>query len=259
MRSSLNERVMYDRVGGTIFPGIDVTDFDKLRGLCVSVKPDVVINCAGITKHVTGSDDPLLCIPVNSLAPHQLAHMASIVGAKFIHISTDCVFSGQQGQYGESDTPDAVDLYGKSKALGEVVNSQALTIRTSTIGHEINSKLGLLDWFLSQHEECKGFSRAVFSGLPTVTLARVIRDVIVPRRELCGLYNVAASPINKFELLKLISKVYGKNIVINESPEFVIDRSLTQSKFLRDTGFQAPSWNDLIYEMHDDYRGAYNV
>jgi dTDP-4-dehydrorhamnose reductase len=172
------------------------------------------------------------------------------MGSRLIHISTDCVFSGEKGGYVESDFADAKDVYGKSKALGEIDCPKAITLRTSTIGHELNSAYGLLDWFLSQDEHCRGFRRAIFSGLPTVVLAQIIRDVVIPRKELSGIYHVAAQPINKYDLLKLIATEYGKSISIRPDDSFVLDRSLSAAKFNAATGYIPPEWPELIRLMH---------
>ena len=135
--------------------------------------------------------------------PHRLGqgrhgNLCKLVGARLIHVSTDCVFSGSKGGYAEDDVADAGDVYGKSKALGEVLYPHTITLRTSTIGHELQSQYGLLDWFLSQNIQCKGYTRAIFSGLPTVVFAQLIRDIVIPRPDLFGVYHVAASRIAKF-------------------------------------------------------------
>jgi dTDP-4-dehydrorhamnose reductase len=168
-----------------------------------------------------------------------------------IHVSTDCVFSGKKGNYREDDFCDALDLYGKSKILGEVDYPHAITLRTSTIGPELQSSYGLLNWFLSQGGSCKGYSQAIFSGLPTVVFARIIRDIVIPHVELSGLYHVAASPINKFDLLGLIAKSYQKDIEIIQDDSFKIDRSLNSEKFRRATGYDSPTWPQLIKLMHE--------
>jgi dTDP-4-dehydrorhamnose reductase len=214
------------------------------------VRPDVVVNCAGLTKHKPEAEDPLVSIPINTLMPHRLAGLCKLVGARLIHVSTDCVFSGEKGSYTEDDFADARDVYGKSKALGEVDYQHAITLRTSTIGHELQSTYGLLDWFLSQQGRCKGYTNAIFSGLPTVVFAQVVRDVVIPHAELSGLYHVAAKPINKFDLLKLIAEVYGKSIDIVPDEKLVIDRSLDATRFRLATGYTAPEWPELINTMH---------
>lgn len=232
-----------------LIDGVDVEQQDGLVKILNLIRPDVVVNCAGLTKHKPEAEDLLVSIPINTLIPHRLAGLCKLVGARLIHISTDCVFSGDKGGYVEDDFADALDVYGKSKALGEVNYPNAITLRTSTIGHELQSAYGLLDWFLSQEGRCKGFAQAIFSGLPTVVFAQVIRDVVIPHTELSGLYHVAAKPINKFDLLKLIAEVYGKNIEIVRDDQLVIDRSLDSSKFKLATSYVAPEWPELIKAM----------
>jgi dTDP-4-dehydrorhamnose reductase len=177
--------------------------------------------------------------------------MCSLVGARMIHVSTDCVFSGRQGHYRESDQPDATDLYGRSKLLGEVDYPHAVTLRTSIIGHEFGRATALVDWFLTQTtQSVKGFKKAVFSGVPTVELARVMKDFVLPRPDLRGLYHVAAQPIAKFDLLTLVAHQYGKEIEIVPDESLVIDRSLNAARFHEATGYVAPEWPALIEAMH---------
>lgn len=229
---------------------LDVHDFPSVIRALDDIKPDVVINCIGATKHKKEGNNPIDAIDLNALLPHKLAQICELVNSRFIHISTDCVFSGNSGLYKESSATDAEDVYGKSKALGEVTYGNALTLRTSTIGHELQTKYGLLDWFLSQENTCKGFSKAVFSGLPTVIFAQIIRDIVLPHSELQGLYHVAASQINKYELLQIIAKVYNKKIKIELDDSFIINRSLDASKFHHATGYNPPSWQSLIEAMY---------
>lgn len=234
-----------------IFEGVDLSNSDHLTALFQKAKPDVVINCAGLTKHLPGGNEPIPALTMNALLPHRLAEICAIGGARLIHVSTDCVFSGDKGSYVEEDFADARDIYGKSKVLGEVGYAHAITLRTSTIGHEIRTKFGLLEWFLSQTGSCKGYKGAVFSGLPTVVFAEVIRDIVIPRVDLHGLYHVGASPINKYDLLQLIAKVYCKQITIETDEKLVIDRSLNSDRFRVATGYKAPNWEDLIQTMHE--------
>jgi dTDP-4-dehydrorhamnose reductase len=222
------------------------------------VNPEVVINCVGLTKHRQEADYPEIVMPINVTMPHQFASACNHRGIRFIHISSDCVFSGSKGMYLESDLPDASDLYGKSKALGEVVSGNALTLRTSTIGHELHSTYGLLEWFLSQNKECLGFSNAIFSGLPSVVFAEVIKDFVLPNANLVGLYQVAAEPINKYELLKLIANIYGKKIEIKQDREFTINRSLNYEKFKAATGYTPAAWPELIETMYKNYKADTN-
>ena len=237
-------------IGERLIAGVDVEYQDSLVKVLDQIRPNVVVNCAGLTKHKPEAEDPLVSIPINTLMPHRLAGLCKLVDARMIQISTDCVFSGEKGGYGEDDFADARDVYGKSKALGEVHYPHTITLRTSTIGHELQSKYGLLDWFLSQEGCCKGYTRAVFSGLPTAIFAQVVRDVVIPRKALSGLYHVAAQPIAKFDLLKLIAEVYGKSIDIVPDDKLVIDRSLDSKRFQSETGYVAPEWPELIKVMH---------
>lgn len=250
VRDASVKRFFSPAIGERLVAGIDVEHPDSLAKVLDKVRPNVVVNCAGLTKHKPEAEDPLISVPINTLMPHRLAALCKLVGARLIHVSTDCVFSGGKGCYSEDDYADALDVYGKSKALGEVDYTHAITLRTSTIGHELQSRYGLLDWFLSQEGRCKGYTRAVFSGLPTVVFAQVMRDVVIPRPDMSGLYHVAAKPINKFDLLRLIADVYGKMIDIVPDDKLVIDRSLDAKRFEAATGYIAPEWPELIKLMH---------
>lgn len=230
--------------------GVDVENHDNLTRLFATAKPQVVINCIGLVKQLADANDPLAAIPLNALLPHRLAQLCDVAGARLIHISTDCVFTGKTGMYRESDPSDARDLYGMSKYLGEVDYPNAITLRTSIIGHELSSAHSLVEWFLAQQGGVKGYSKAVFSGLPTVELARIIHDYVIPSPQLHGLYHVSADPINKLELLRLVAEVYGKNIDIAPDDQLVIDRSLNSSIFREKTGYKPPHWKELVTQMH---------
>lgn len=236
--------------------GIDVTDIRGIDNFLGKIEPNIVINCAGLTKHRSEGGDPSQAIAVNALFPHQLNSFCKTHNARLIHISSDCVFLGSRGCYVESDIPDADDLYGRTKALGEISGSNAITIRTSTIGHELNSNYGLLNWFLNQNNECQGFKKAYFSGLPTVELARVIAEYVIPAPHLNGLYHLAGDSISKFDLLKLIATQYGKRIQVIPEGQFSIDRSLNGEKFQDATGYKAPDWPTLIKMMHQSHQGS---
>ena len=249
VRAEKMKRFFQASIASNLMVNTDLTNYDDLVNMLHHTRPDVIVNCIGLTKQKFGAEDPLKAIPINTLLPHQLAKICASIGSRLIHISTDCVFSGEKGCYIESDFSDASDVYGKSKALGEIDCPNAITLRTSIIGHELNTTSSLLEWFLSQDEHCKGFRRAIFSGLPTIVLAQIIRDVIIPQEELSGIYHVAARPINKYELLKLIAKEYGKSISISPDDTLVLDRSLSAAKFNGATGYVAPEWPELIRLM----------
>ena len=235
-----------------VLPDVDVLNQDAVVETFNKIRPEIVINCVGLVKQLAISADPLSALPINAMLPHRLVRLCDLGRARLIHVSTDCVFSGHAGGYRESDISDAVDLYGKSKFIGELHEwSHAVTLRTSIIGHELNSRRGLVEWFLSQNGQVKGYANAVFSGLPTVELARVMRDVVLPRPELSGLYHVSATPISKLDLLRLIADVYGKDIEIVADNSLTIDRSLNSERFTEATGYVAPDWPELITLMHD--------
>lgn len=237
-------------IADQLITGVDVEHHDLLVEIFAKVQPNVVINCVGLVKQMAEANDPLQAVPINTLLPHRLARLCQLSGARLIHISTDCVFSGNKGNYCEFDISDAADLYGKSKYLGEVDYPNAITLRTSIIGHALQNPHGVIDWFLSQQESCKGYTRAIFSGLPTVVLAQIIRDVVIPHPELHGIYHVAANHISKFDLLNLVARIYGKQIDIISDDELVIDRSLNAGLFARTTGYVAPAWPELIKTMY---------
>ncbi len=233
-----------------LISGWEAENLDSTIRLFNQVRPEVVINCVGLVKQLAESDDPLQTIPINSMLPHRLALLAEAVGARLIHISTDCVFLGTRGMYTEEDTPDAKDLYGRTKLLGEVTQSPNLTLRTSIIGHELDGHRSLIGWFLAQHGPVKGFRKAIFSGLPTVELSRVIADYVLPNPNLNGLFHVAAQPIDKYSLLKLIGDTYEKSVELIPEDDFKIDRSLNPTKFKNATGYESPDWQELIRRMH---------
>ena len=234
-----------------LYLGVDVNSSESLSALFKEIRPQVVINCVGIIKQIAASQDPCTAIEINALLPHRLHHYCSLYDARLLQISTDCVFSGSKGHYLETDLGDATDLYGRTKLLGEVVAPNAITLRTSIIGHELNGGAhGLIGWFLSQTGSVNGFQKAIFSGLPTTTLAEIMADYILPNPSLSGLYHVAAAPIDKLSLLSLVREVYGKDIHIRPSGDLVIDRSLSGDKFSSATGYQVPGWPALIAYMH---------
>lgn len=228
----------------------EVQDAERLTQIFEEVQPNAVINCVSPSRQSLIKQDPLQLIPICALLPHQLAQLCGKIGARLLHISTDGVFSGTKGSYTEDDVADASDLYGVSKYLGELHQPHTVTLRTSLIGHELGTSDGLLSWFLALEERCTCFNRAVFSGLPAVVLAQIIRDVVLPRPDLFGVYHVAAEPITKCDLLALISKIYGKSIEIVPDDTPVIDRSLNSERFRMATGYVAPDWPTLIQTMH---------
>ncbi len=238
-----------------LISGVEVMKKNRVSNLLEKLRPNIVINCIGLTKHIPGGNDPLEAIPMNAYLPHFLASQCEQYGCRLIHISSDCVFSGSRGGYLESDAPDAVDVYGKSKALGELMDGKAITLRTSTIGHELNNSYGLLNWFLEQSEICRGYKKAIFSGVTTNELARIIQNYVIPNPQLSGLYHISGHPISKFDLLTLIAMEYGKKIKIQPETKFMMDRSLNGEKFQIDTGYKPQEWSKLIKIMYQQKQG----
>jgi dTDP-4-dehydrorhamnose reductase len=250
VRTESSKRFFNEAIAKNLLAGVDVEQQDSLEQAFNIARPNIVINCVGLIKQLSGVADPLQVIPINALLPHRLAYLCKDISARLIHISTDCVFDGSRGRYRETDSFDAKDLYGISKYLGEVSYAHTITLRTSIIGHELQSAHSLVSWFLSQEAKCKGYKKAIFSGLPTVVLAQIIRDVVIPHKKLSGIYHIAAQPINKFDLLTLISEIYRKSIQIIADENVVINRSLNATKFHDVTGYVVPEWPELVRTMH---------
>jgi dTDP-4-dehydrorhamnose reductase len=254
IRSSSGKGFFSAELQEKMISGVDVLNQDELVNILAVVKPDIVINCVGLIKQLSNAKDPLVALPINAVFPHRLARLCGLTGTRVVHISTDCVFSGDGAMYVESDTSDAHDLYGKSKYIGELSNyGHCITLRTSIIGHGLNSKASLVDWFLGQNDQVKGFTKAIFSGFPTAELATIIRDHVIPHSDLSGLYHVSAEPIDKYSLLELIAEVYKKEIEIVADDTFAINRSLDSMRFKETTGYQPPSWKSLVQVMFDNH------
>lgn len=231
----------------------DLVKFKIPQDLFSTIKPDIVINCIGLIKQNTNSYNSISQIEANAYLPHQLARYSNEFGYKLIHFSTDCVFSGKRGYYTERDIPDPIDIYGKSKLLGEVFGKNSLTIRTSIIGHGLKKNKSLIDWFLGQKDCVEGYKNAFFSGLPTNEIAEILNNNIFPNLHLNGLYHLGGLPINKFDLLTLVSKVYKKEINIKENTDFKINRVLISAKFITDFDYCQKDWPSLIKNMHKNF------
>lgn len=226
--------------------------FDTVERALDFAQPQVVVNCIGIVKQVREARDPIPSISINSLFPHRLAALCRAEGVRLIHVSTDCVFSGRVGLYTEDDIPDPADLYGRSKLLGEVEYGDCLTVRTSIIGRELAGASGLLEWFLAQHGSVRGFRRAIFSGLTTDALARILASIVCEHRELTGIRHVASEPISKHDLLWMLKDAYGCDVEIVPDDEVVCDRSLDGRRFEQETGLRAPSWDEMVAQLAAD-------
>ncbi len=242
----------YD-VMGTSRSGREDYTFDATKNLkdaeifIQEIKPDVVINCIGILNKVAEEDKPLAVL-VNSYLPHYLGEICSKNEAKFIHVSTDCVFDGKKGEYTENSIKDATTFYGQSKALGELNNDHSLTLRTSIVGPDINPKgIGLFQWFMNQDTEASGFDKAIWTGVTTLEFAKSMDKAIT--HNLSGLRHVVNNQkLDKYSLISLFNKHFNKNITINRNSDYVSDKSLVRTT---DFDFEVPSYDQMIEEMAD--------
>lgn len=235
-------------VAARITSGVDVTALDRLRRLLENIRPDVVVNAVGLIKQMPEIRDAVCAVTINALFPHLLAQECAQRDIRLIHVSTDCVFSGIRGNYLETDVPDPPDLYGRSKLLGEITRP-SLTLRTSIIGHGLASSRSLVDWFLSQTGTVRGYPRAIYTGVTTPEFARLLRTIVLPRADLAGLYHVAAEPISKYELLRLIRQVYGWSGEITLDDSFICDRSMSAEALFSLTGYRPPPWYEMVSQM----------
>ena len=196
-----------------VISGVDAHNFDAVTNAIATVQPDVVINAVGIIKQTLAAQDPITSLKINSLFPHRLGVLCETNGVRLIHISTDCVFSGAQGNYTEKDTPDPEDLYGRSKLKGELNAEGKLTLRTSIIGRELKMSYGLVEWFLSNvGDRVQGYTDAIFTGFLTLILARIVEVIIKQHRHLSGLYHISSNPITKYALLCLLKDAYQVHV-----------------------------------------------
>jgi len=235
-----------------IFPiigDVDHLEDERLLEILSDFSPDAIVNCIGWRQQPKCPGQSVKLIVANALWPHRLALLADQIGARLIHFSSDAVFSGSRGQYREDDPPDPVDVYGISKLLGEPREPHCLILRTSLIGHASPDSDQLVDWLLRQKGCVNGYEKAVFSGLPTVEIASIVRDIVLPQTKMAGIWHLAAAPISKFELLRQIVERYGIDLEVVPTAEPTIDRSLDASRFQEATGYCAPSWPELIDRM----------
>lgn len=236
------------------FCNVDAENLTSLEAVLEKVKPDIVVNCVGIIKQLPEGDEEKISIQINSLFPHALAEIADRFGAKVIHMSTDCVFSGEKGNYSEEDSSDATDLYGRTKFLGEISHSPHLTIRSSIIGRDFFHHLGLLEWFLSRSpkEKIKGFTRAIYTGFTTGAMADILAFIVEQHCDLSGLFQVASQPIDKYSLLKMLQKAFHLDMEITPFEDFHCDRSLNGSRFRKETGFTPPTWEEMVQGLVEE-------
>jgi dTDP-4-dehydrorhamnose reductase len=234
--------------------GVDARVPETVTAALADVRPDLVINCIGMVKQRAQGQEAVEAILVNSLLPHRLSALCALAEARFITVSTDCTFSGRTGSYREDDVPDPVDVYGRSKLLGEVHAAHAVTLRTSMIGLELDRSTGLVEWFLSQSGTVSGWDRALYSGLTTAELARVIALVAHDQPDMSGLWHVAGPSVDKHSLLVELADELGRDVVVVRNSDVVIDRTLDASRFAEATGYRPPTWGVMLAELADEVR-----
>ncbi len=241
--------------------GVDARRFDTVVAALEAVRPAAVVNAIGLVKQKAAARDVPALIEVNALFPQLLARLAAERGLRLIHVSTDCVFSGARGGYGEDDPPDPTDPYGRSKLLGEPGEPTCLTLRTSLVGRELRGTHGLLEWLLARRgRRVAGYSRAFFSGLSTLRFADLLVTLLTEHPGLHGLYHVATAPISKRDLLALLGCAYAAGVEIDDTPEPALDRSLDARRFWQALALRPPDWAGMAAELaadpspYDDWR-----
>jgi dTDP-4-dehydrorhamnose reductase len=228
---------------------VDLTTMAGLRPVLADFRPDAIVNAAGIVKQRPTAEEAIPSLEINALLPHRLALLCGEIGARLVHMSTDCVFSGREGNYRETDPADAEDLYGRTKYLGEVHSPGAITLRTSIIGTELSRKTGLLEWFLAQQGTIRGYRHAIFSGFTTIEMARIIERLLTGFPAASGVYHVSSAPISKYDLLGLFKTALGRSVEILPYDEFRCDRSLDSTRFRSEFGYRPPEWPSMVGEL----------
>ena len=240
--------------GSHVLSGVNALRFETVMRVLNFAKPDVVINCIGFIKQRDDPNPDSTAIQLNALFPHQLADVCQVNGVRLIHFSTDCVFSGARGHYVERDPPDPVDLYGRTKLLGELGRPGCLTVRTSIVGWELKHSTGLLQWFRSRRgHTIQGFRNAIYTGLSARVLSELILDVIGKWTTMSGIYHVASKPISKYDLLVRMRDILGwRDLPIEPNESFRCDRSLIAARFEAETGWKAPEWDLMTHDLAEE-------
>lgn len=239
-----------------IYTGIDVTDTPSVIEVLSKANPDVVLNCVGITLRKPEIQDEVYSFKVNADFPKFLNSWAEKNGKYVIQFSTDCVFSGKDGPYTENSHPSAQDIYGRSKAAGEVISKNTLVLRGSMIGRELTAKTELLEWAISKrNQSVSGFSRVMYSGVTTIVMAKLVAKLLKLPIKPTGIYQVSSEPISKYELLKLINEKFGLGMNISDNSEQVSSKILSSQKLQNEYGFVCPSWPEMVNELAlDSYK-----
>lgn len=228
---------------------LDVTNSTNLEKIIDAIKPDIIINCIGILND-HANNNTKLAFQVNSLLPHQLVKLTDRYNGKLVHISTDCVFSGIKGDYTEADIPDGASIYAQSKQLGEIISDKHLTIRTSIIGPELKKDgIGLFLWFMNQKGKINGYEKVLWNGVTTLELAKAVEAMI--QNNITGLFHLGSEKkISKFELLKLMQKIFEKtDVEIIPDSHPVLDRTIKNTR--TDFQYAIPTYEKMLVELRE--------
>lgn len=232
---------------------VDVVQNEKVEQILNEIKPDVILNCVGITLRKPEIKDFEYSKKINSEFPHFLNSWVEQNESYLIHFSTDCVFSGKDGPYTEESLTSAEDIYGKTKSAGEVKGTHALTLRGSMIGRELYGKTELLEWTIMQkNKQIRGFKNAVYSGVTTQVMAELVAKLILLPQKLTNIYQVSSDPISKFELLHLINNYFHLNLSITADDTYATSKILICDKLKKSIGFNCPSWDEMVNDLSKD-------
>jgi dTDP-4-dehydrorhamnose reductase len=234
---------------------VDASKFDSINKVFGATNFDTVINCIGLIKQRNAQTTEHEMMFINAEFPHRLAQVVNQQGARVIHISTDCVFSGDKGNYVETDTPDPVDVYGKSKLLGELNDSKNLTLRTSHIGRELTIRKSFIEWLLSQKSgHVEGYGHAIYSGLTSQELARLIGELLNAKKGITGMFHVSSQPISKLEIINKLNKLLNLEIDVIPDLKVQINRSLNSDKFRLATNLTPHNWDQMLSDFCKDQK-----
>ena len=238
------------------FPSSTLSNFDflnqNIEDLIVKISPDYIINAVGITIRRGASDNKETNF-LNSQLPKKIDFWCKENQKKQIHFSTDCVFSGEKGNYNDLDLPDAKDDYGKSKGEGEINSNSTITIRSSMIGREIYNKTELLEWVISnKNKKIKGFDNAIYSGVTTLWMSNTVNEIIKNYPDLYGIYNISSPPISKYDLIAKINIYFKLNIKLERDSSYYSNKSLNSDRFFSGTNFTKPNWDEMLNDLYLD-------
>lgn len=236
------------------FGDVDVRDAGTVRAVLDAFRPDAVVNTVAIVPQRADGGDFVANLEVNAFFPHRLAQMCAGLGARLVHISTDSVFSGARGSYREADRPDPVDLYGRSKLVGEAAGERVLVLRTALVGTGLTRRTGLIDWFLQQQGRVNGYRGAILSGLTAKELARVIERLVSRHPQAAGLFHLGADAISKHDLLRRLRDLGSSTAEIVPDDKVRVNRSLDSSRFRAMFSYSPPSWDEMLEELARDIR-----